>query len=430
MSAEQNLSNTALTPLPAADRSFAFQDHAALWLSLGVGLLVMQIGAYLVPAVGPQQAALVIILGSILGAGMLAWTARLGCDTGLSSSGLMHATYGSSFAKLPVLLNIVQLVGWTTFELVVMRDGTVAIARQGGGLPANWWTVLATLAWGAVLIALISGSMVKLVRKFIGRFGLPLVIASLLWLTWQFVGRASTQGLSAIWNKPGTGAMSAMQALDLVIAMPISWLPLVADFARHGLSGRSTLRGTWLGYAVANIWCYCLGVLIAITTPGTDLVAALLLAQGGLIALGLILIDEVDNAYGDVYSGAVAGHSLKPSWSVRNIGIGFAAACTALALVLPMHALEPFLLMLSSVFIPLYGVILARLVGKTNVQAMVTERPVNYSAVLIWFSGVVFYHLMSKYAPAWGAAIPTLMLTFVLARLMSDSAKKPDSAKV
>ena len=430
---KNRISNTALIPLPAAERFFGFNDHASLWLSLGVGLLVMQIGAYLVPAVGPQQAALVIVLGSILGAGMLAWTARLGCDTGLSSSGLMHATYGSSFAKLPVLLNIVQLVGWTTFELVVMRDGTVAIARHGvesSVLAASWWPVLATLLWGAVLVALISGSMVKLVRKFIGRFGLPLVIASLLWLTWQFLGKADTQGLSVIWNKPGTGAMSTMQALDLVIAMPISWLPLVADFARHGLSGRTTLRGTWLGYAVANIWCYSLGVLIAITTPSTDLVAALLLAQGGLIALGLILIDEVDNAYGDVYSGAVAGHSLKPGWSVRNIGIGFAVVCTALALVLPMHALEPFLLMLSSVFIPLYGVILARLVGKTNVAALVTERPVNYSAVLIWFSGVVFYHAMANMAPAWGAAIPTLVLTFVLAKLMRDSTKTTKHATV
>ena len=421
---QHSQANTALTPLPAAERSFGFNDHASLWLSLGVGLLVMQIGAYLVPAVGPQQALLVIVLGSILGAGMLAWTAKLGCDTGLSSSGLMHAAYGSSFAKLPVLLNMAQLIGWTTFELVVMRDGTVAIARQGG-YAASWWPVLATLLWGAVLVALISGSMTRLVRKFIGRFGLPLVLASLLWLTWQFLGKAQAQGLSEIWNKPGAGGMSTMQALDLVIAMPISWLPLVADFARHGLSGRSTLRGTWLGYAVANVWCYSLGVLIAITTPSTDLVAALLLAQGGLIALGLILIDEVDNTYGDVYSGAVAGHSLKPSWSVRKIGMGFAAVCTGLALVLPMHALEPFLLMLSSVFIPLYGVILARLAGKTNVAALVTERPVNYSAVLIWFSGVVFYHAMANLAPAWGSAIPTLVLTFVLAKLMRDSAQKP-----
>ena len=130
-------SNTALTPLPESDRQFGWREHAALWLSLGVGLLVIQIGAYLVPALGAPSALLVIVCGSVLGAGLLAWTAKVGCDSGLSSAGLMHATYGSSFAKLPVLLNIVQLVGWTAFELVIMRDGTIAIARQTGGFASR-----------------------------------------------------------------------------------------------------------------------------------------------------------------------------------------------------------------------------------------------------------------------------------------------------
>ncbi len=305
--ASESDANTALRPLPEADRVFGFRDHTALWLSMGVGLLVMQIGAYLVPALGAKEALVVIVLGSVLGAGLLAWTAKIACNSGLSSAGLMHATYGSKFARLPVLLNIAQLIGWTTFEIVIMRDGTVAIARQSGAFGGGLWPVLATLLWGGVLLALLSGSMVTLVRKFIGRFGLPLVIASLMWLTWQFLGRAHAQDWESLWNRAGTGGMSTLSALDLVIAMPVSWLPLVADFARHGRSGSSTLRGTWLGYAIANSWCYGLGVLIAITTPSTDLVAALLLAQGGLIALGLILIDEVDNAYGDLYSGSVHG---------------------------------------------------------------------------------------------------------------------------
>ncbi|MHB1199922.1 MAG: purine-cytosine permease family protein [Polaromonas sp.] len=418
--------NTALTPLAAGERLFGWRDHAALWLSLGVGLLVIQVGAYLVPAIGTQTAVSVIIFGSVLGAGLLAWTARIGCDSGLSSAGLMHATYGSSFARLPVLLNIVQLIGWTTFELVVMRDGTVAIARQSGGFTGTLWPLLATLLWGAALLALLSGSMVKLVRKFIGRYGLPLVMASLLWLSWQFLDKASTQGFAELWNRPGEGGMSTLSALDLVIAMPVSWLPLVADFARHGRDGNSALRGTWLGYAVANIWSYALGVLVALTAPSTDLVAALLLAQGGLIALGLILIDEVDNAYGDLYSGAVAGHSLKPGWSVRRWGMALAVLSTALAAVLPMRSLEPFLLMLSSVFVPLYGVILARLAGQTNVASLVTERRVNASAVVIWLLGVACYHLLAQFAPNWGAALPTLALTFVLARFTRATARNSD----
>ncbi len=371
----------------------------------------MQIGAYLVPAMGTQAAMAVIVVGSVLGAGLLAWTAKIGCDSGLSSAGLMHATYGSNFARLPVLLNIAQLIGWTTFELVVMRDGTLAIARQSGAPTGSIWPVLTTLLWGGVLIALLSGSMVKLVRKFIGRFGLPLVIASLIWLTWQFLGRAHTQGWEAFWNRPGNGGMSTLSALDLVIAMPVSWLPLVADFSRHGRDGKSALRGTWLGYAIANTWCYGLGVLIALTTPSTDLVTALLLAQGGLIALGLILIDEVDNAYGDLYAGSVAGHSLRPGWSLRRWGISLAVVCTGLALVLPMHSLEPFLLMLSSVFVPLYGVILARLGGTPGIAALVDARKIRPGAVAIWILGIATYHLCARLAPEWGAAPPIPVFT-------------------
>ncbi len=409
--------NTSLVPLPAADRLFGWRDHASLWLSLGVGLLVMQVGAYLVPALGTRAALTAIVFGSILGAGLLAWTAKIGCDSGLSSAGLMHAAYGSSFARLPVLLNIVQLIGWTTFELVVMRDGTVAIAREAGMPDSAAWPVVVTLLWGALLIALLCGSMVSLVRRFIGRFGLPLVILSLAWLSWQFLARAQALGWAELWNRPGNGAMSALSALDLVIAMPISWLPLVADFARHGRDGRSALHGTWAGYAIANIWCYALGVLVASTTPSADLVSALLLAQGGLVALGLILIDEVDNAYGDLYSGSVAGHSLMPRWGLRRWGVTLAVACTGLALVLPMRSLEPFLLMLSSVFVPLYGVILGRLGGREDVAALVGASKANGGAVAIWLLGVTVFHLSGQFTPQFGAALPTLTLTFVLARL-------------
>src|SRR5262245_28169121 len=131
--------NQALTPVAAEDRLFAWRDHAALWFSLGVGLLVMQVGAYLVPALGTRDALLAIVAGSVLGAGLLAWVAKIGCDSGLASAGLMHAVYGSGFAKLPVVLNIVQLVGWGAFEIAVMRDATVAIAQQAGATAGPAW---------------------------------------------------------------------------------------------------------------------------------------------------------------------------------------------------------------------------------------------------------------------------------------------------
>ena len=416
MSTRNASANEALTPVGADQRVFQWHDHASLWFSLGVGLLVMQVGAYLMPALGTQEALLAIVAGSILGAGLLGWMAKIGCDSGLASAGLMHAVYGRQFARLPIVLNIIQLIGWGTFELVVMRDASVAIGRQGGGWEGAHWPVLATLLWGGVVLLLISGSMVQLVRRIIARVALPLVVLSLLWLSWQFLELAQEQGLDALWQRRGDGGMGVMPALDLVIAMPISWLPLVADYARHGRHGGAALRGAWAGYALANMWCYALGVLVALTLPSQDLVTALLLAQGGLIALSLILIDEVDNAYGDTYSGAVSSHSLLPGWSVRRWGAVLAVVCTLLALVLPMHSLEPFLLMLSSVFVPLFGVILGRLAFGANAGTLLAQAGKAHAGpIAIWLAGVALYHLLPKVAPALGSALPTLVLSFALA---------------
>lgn len=408
--------SAALSPVAPEERVFGFSSHLSLWFSLGVGLLVIQVGAYLVPAVGTSDALWAIALGSLIGAGLLGWTAAIGTRTGLSSAGLMHATYGSAFARLPVVLNIVQLLGWTAFELVVMRDGTLAIVNKAFGTAhGTLGLALATLLWGGVLALLMTGSMLTLVRRFVARVGLPLVVLSLLWLSWHFLGVLQSKGWEAFMQRPGNGSMSMLSALGLVMAMPVSWLPLVADYARHGRSSRSTLGGTWLGYALANAWCYALGVLVAsVSEPGTDLVTALLLAQGGLLALGLILLDELDNAYGDVYSAAVSSSSLRQG-SLRRWGVWIAVVCTGMAMVLPMHSLEPFLLMLSSVFVPLYGVILGRL-GLGN-AAQPERTAVDRTAVLLWVLGIVVYHSVERLAPQWGASLVSLGLTFALAAL-------------
>jgi putative hydroxymethylpyrimidine transporter CytX len=409
----------------ASERVFTGFSHASLWFSLGVGLLVIQIGAYLVPAMGTQDALFAILLGSLLGSGLVAWVAKLGCDTGLSSAGLMHQVYGSGFAKLPIVLNVIQLVGWTSFELVIMRDGTLAMGEQHLGWSGNYW-VLATIFWGCILTLLMASSMLGLVRHFVSKFGLPLVVISLAWLTWQFLGVLQTQDVSAFWNRQGNNSMGFLSALDLVIAMPVSWLPLVADYARHGKNSRTAMSATWLGYALANIWCYSLGVLVvSVSSPDINLVSTLLLAQGGLLALGLILIDELDNAYGDVYSASLNSHSLLSHWSIKKWGLLIAVGCTLLAIVLPMHSLEPFLLMLSSVFIPLYGVILGR-AGKAPLSN--ASRSIYLLPALIWLIGIAVFHLSAQFTPQWGSALPSLAVSLSLGWLSRASKAKTDAS--
>lgn len=407
--------NEALTPVPPESRVFGFRDHMSLWFSLGVGLLVMQVGAFLVPALSLRDAMLAVVGGSLLGAGLLAWVGRIGCASGLSSAGLINAAYGRSFSKLPVFLNIVQLIGWATFELVVMRDGTIVIGKETFGVDLG--VVVPTLFWGSVVVLLLTGSVTTLVRRIISRFGLPLVVLSLIWLTTMFAMKLDGEQFRAAWSRVGEGGLGVFGAIDLVIAMPVSWLPLVADYARHGRSARTALSGTWVGFAIANIWCYGLGVLvITVAGPDVQMLSALLLAQGGLIALGFILVDELDNTYGDLYSGAVSSHSIVPKFTVRTWGLALAVLCIGLAMVAPMDSLEPFLLTLSSVFVPLFGTILGRL-GLRESTVAASERAVHLVPAAIWVVGVVFFHALAAWAPGFGSALPTLALTFALGAL-------------
>ena len=425
MAQDSTLSNLALTPVDPSLRVFTAYSHASLWFSLGVGLLVIQIGAYLAPAMGTQAALLAILIGSVVGSGLLAWVAKIGCDTGLTSAGLMHRVYGSSFAKLPVVLNIIQLIGWTTFELVIMRDGSLAMGAQQWGW-SDSHAMLVTVFWGGILTLLMASSMLGLVRNFVSKFGLPLVVVSLAWLTWQFVGVLQTQDMASFWHQPGDKSMGFLSAIDLVIAMPVSWLPLVADYARHGKNGRTAMKATWVGYAIANMWCYALGFLVVnVSAPDIHMVNTLLLAQGGLLALGLILIDELDNAYGDVYSAALNSHSLFKSWSFKTFGLLIAGLCTVLAIILPMHSLEPFLLLLSSVFVPLYGVILGRAGMNTFSQE---PRKIHLLPALIWLIGIAVFHLSAGYTPEWGSTLPSLAVSGVLSWLSRPSQASLDAS--
>jgi nucleobase:cation symporter-1, NCS1 family len=400
---------------------FSFMDNVSIWFSLGVGLLVIQLGSFMVGGIGTKPALMAIVAGSVIGAAILAYGAKMGQVTGQTSASLMTSTFGTGFAKLPIILNVAQLLGWTAFELVVISDGTIAIVERMLATPVDG--VMARLAcaavWGGLLFLLLSQKMQTLARGISAKFLMPLVVTSLVWLTYQFGSKLDGAGLVAFWNAKGTGTMPILSAMDLVIAMPISWLPLVADYARFGKSAKTTQSGTWLGYALANIWCYGLGFLIASTGKvDTGIVAVILMAQGGLIALGLILIDELDNAYGDAYSSTVSIGSLvgQPSKSVG--ALYFVGVCAIAAAFLPMHNLEGFLIILSSVFLPLYGVIFGVFAAQ-RLTSQSSTRVIEPVYAGIWVAGIALFYAVKTNAPDFGASLPTLGLVFVAAYLVA-----------
>jgi len=398
-----------LTPVPAERRAFTARDAFSLWFSLGIGLLVLQAGAFLVPGLSLGAALAAIVTGSVLGALLLAAAGVVGTDTGLSSMGALRLTLGARGAAVPTVLNAIQLAGWGAFEIIAMRDAADALAKQTFGLSsAVAWTPMAwTLVFGVLATWLAIVGPLSFVRRFLRAYGLWLLLAGAGWLSWRLLAE---HDLAALFAKAGTGEMSFGAGVDLVIAMPLSWLPLIADYTRFGRSPGGMFKGSALGYLLANIWFMGLGAAYALASGGGDtLLLTALAASGGGIALFLIVIDETDNTFADIHSAAVSTATLvriAPS----NLALIFGALCTTIALFAPLAQYEGFLLLIGSVFAPLFGVLLTDHFVVRRRAATETKAGVSLPALLAWGAGVAAYQALSRLAPDLGATLPSFIV--------------------
>jgi NCS1 family nucleobase:cation symporter-1 len=388
-----------LTAVPADRRAFGARDAFSLWFSLGIGLLVLQAGAFLVPALSLPMALAAIVVGTTLGVLLLAAAGLVGARTGLSAMGTLRPALGARGVALPAALNALQLVGWGAFEIVAMREAADALTKQATGVsnPMLW-----TLAFGALATALAVAGPLSFVRRFLRAWGLWLLLAGAGWLTWRLL---ADHDLPALMARPGAGGMSFGAGVDLVIAMPLSWLPLIADYTRFGRSPGAMFRGSALGYLVANIWFMGLGAAYALASGGGETLLVTALAASGGLALLLIVIDETDNTFADIHSAAVSTATLAPV-PPRRLALVFGAVCTAIALFAPLGQYEGFLLLIGSVFAPLFGVLLAEhfLVKRGGAGAL------NLTGLIAWALGVAAYQALSRLAPDLGATLPAFLV--------------------
>lgn len=342
-----------IEPVPATHRFLGFLDYFALWSSLGVGLLVLLAGTLLVPGLGFGQALLAIVVGTAIGNLLLALAGSIGSDTAVPTMVLYRPALGIRGSYLATVLNVIQLIGWGAFEVFIMGSGASRISKTlfGAELLVPWMLLFAAVA---TLLAI--GGPLLVVRRWLRRFAIWLVYASALYLTWYLATRYDIRALLAA---PGDGKLPFWLGVDLVIAMPVSWLPLVADYNRFARHTGAAFWGTYIGYFVANIWFYALGALFVLALKTADLVPAIMSVTGGWAALVLLLVDETDNAFANIYSTTVSVQNIVPRASQRSLAVLVGAICFVLAASLDIARYEIFLFLIGSFFVPLFGVLAA-----------------------------------------------------------------------
>ncbi|MCE3289612.1 MAG: cytX [Caulobacter sp.] len=411
-----------LIPVPAARRVFGALDAFSLWFSLGIGLLVLQAGAFLVPGLSLGAALGAVVVGTVLGVLLLAAAGLVGAETGLSAMGSLRPALGAKGAAVPTVLNVVQLVGWGAFEIIAMREAADALSLQTFGLSnALLWTLL----FGALATGLAILGPVSFVRRFLRQWGLWLLLGGAGWLTWRLLAE---HDLAALFARPGDGSLSFAAGVDLVVAMPLSWLPLIADYTRFGRTPGAMFRGSGLGYLVANIWFMGLGAAWAMVSGGGEgLLLSALAASGGGIALLLIVIDETDNTFADIHSAAVSTATLV-RWRPAALAIGFGVLCTAIALMAPLARYEHFLLLIGSLFAPLFGVLLADhfILRPWRADPAAAPPGLNLAGLAAWAVGIGAYQGFHHLLPDVGATLPA----FIIAAVTYVALRWPGAAKV
>ncbi len=334
-------------------------DSLLLWGNLSVSLLVIVIGALLVPALSLPTALLAIGVGAIAGNVLLGIAAAIGADARVPGMVVLRAPLGQRGSWLPTAFNVAQNVGWSTFELIIIATAAAAASERIFGWQGKWlWTlVFGVLSWALGMLGPIG-----FVRRYLRKVASWALLFSMGYLTYWAVSKAH---LHAFWNAPGTGGFPSFgQAIDLVIGSVVSWTPLAADYTRFAKDRRSAGVGAGVGYFVPTIWCIALGCLIVLARQVSDAqeLPGAVAAAGGVAfaALIAITIAESEKAFADIYSTAVSIQNLLPRVSQRLLITLVAVVATGLALVLSFGgAFENFLLLLGSFFVPLLGVLVA-----------------------------------------------------------------------
>ncbi|NUT55733.1 MAG: putative hydroxymethylpyrimidine transporter CytX [Thermoleophilia bacterium] len=420
-----------IEPVPDRLRRLGLVDTALLWGNLGVSLLVIVAGALLVPALSLRDALVACLVGALLGNAMLAVAGMIGADARVPSMVVLRAPLGQRGSWAPTALNVLQCLGWSVFELIVIATAAAALSDSLLGFEARW---LWTLVFGALAISLGLLGPVGVVRRVLRKYAVWIVLASLAYLSWWALDGVD---LGAAWDAPGEGGLSTWQGIDLVVGITVSWIPLAADYTRFSTGRRAGLLGTGVGYFVSSAWMLVLGVLLLLGRDITDAASlpAAVAAAGVASALALlaVTVDETDEAFANVYSTAVSLQNLLPAAPQRLLVAGAGVVATIGALLLEISDYEPFLYLLGSFFVPLFAVLVADwlLAGMRYRRSHVFESPpVRGGLLLAWLAGFVVYQWLHPSGPDWwldavarldppswtiGATLPSFALSFALA---------------
>ena len=408
-------------PVPKDKKILSFLDLFVFWTSLAVGLLVLQAGASLTQDLGLSFGSIIVVtlLGSFVGSLILALVGLIGSRYGVPTMVSLRPSFGLKGSYLPTILNVVQLVGWTTFELIIMGEAATTITGDIFGSMTRPIMISFFALWCYLLM--IYGPLL-VTRQWLEKIAIWISTITTLWITYLVFTKP------IVWEMGSVDMGKLLIAFDLVIAMPISWMPLISDYNRFAKNDRHGFAGTLFGYIIANSWFYLVGAGLWLTSGGNSIVYSIALLALGNFALIALLVDETDNGFADIYSATVSLQNIIPK--IRQWKLGLAITLASLVIAFTIHIGEylNFLLLIGASFVPVFGVVFADFFlvnkGRYDLASFYsTKSAVNMAAITSWLLGFISYYFFA-YIFVIGGTLPALAIAFISYVLLKSTERK------
>ena len=368
-------------------------ENGLIWFGAAVSIAEIVTGTYFAP-LGFSKGLLAILLGHLIGCVMLFLAGLIGGKMRKSAMETAKMSFGSKGALLFCVLNIIQLLGWTA---IMIYDGALAV--NGIFAAGNWvWCIII----GVLIIVWIMIGIENLGRVNTVAMGALFVLTIIL----SFV----IFGKGGVDSAAGEG-MSFGAAVELSVAMPLSWLPLISDYTREAKKPAAATAASTIIYGIVSCWMYIIGMGAAIFTGESDIAQIMVKAGMGIAGLLIIVFSTVTTTFLDAYSAGVSSETLSPKINSKWFAVAVTVLGTIGAILVPLADITEFLYFIGSVFAPMIAILIADFfILKQNSE----KSPVNIKNLVIWLAGFIIYRLLMRVDIIIGNTLPDMLITIAL----------------
>ena len=365
-------------------------ENSLIWFGAAVSIAEILTGTYFA-SLGFLKGLLAIVLGHLVGCILLFLAGMIGAKTQKSAMDTVKISFGTKGGIFFAILNILQLFGWTG---IMIYDG--ASATQGI-LPIGhfiWCIVIG----GLILVWILIGV------KNLGK--LNAIAMSALFLMTIILSFIIFKG-GIVFNK-GDNSMSFGAAMELSIAMPLSWLPLISDYTKEAKEPVKATAASSIVYGFVSIWMYIIGMSAALFTMESDIAKILLKAGLGIMGLFIVVLSTVTTTFLDVYSAGVSTESIFSKIKSKWVAVAVTVIGTLGAIVLPMDDITGFLYLIGSVFAPMIAIQIADFF---ILKISNDKKLFSIKNIIIWVTGFIIYRILMKFDTPIGSTIPSMLIT-------------------